>query len=458
MFISLSILIGFREEIQNKIIGFGSHIQISKISSSQNAEAEKIELNSKIISDIQSLDYVDHIQIYATKGALIENNEGLEGIIVKGVSMDYNWKFIEDHLIEGRILEFNDSLATNEILISKALANKLNFVLNDKASVYFINSTEDFRVRKLKIVGIFSTDLAEFDNQQIIGDIKHIRKINNWGIRANLLARDSLDKGVYLKAGAFAFGGDLFYKYSWSNQLTGPGPHFVKTKTDTSIYVVVNDDSGTLPDTAFIEISSNQNYNIQTSGGSYSNYIGGYEVLLKDISNLEEKQLEIDDFVTYDLISNNFESLNKELFSWLEMIGVNSQIIIVLMIVVAIINMTSTIIIIILEKTKLIGLLKALGTENWSIRKIFLYNASKMILKGIFWGNLIAIGLLLLQKHFQIIKLNPESYSLSEVPVGLNWTYFILLDLGIFVICISVLLIPSWIITKLDPVKALRFN
>ncbi len=456
MFISLSILIGFREEIQNKIIGFGSHIQISKISSSQNTEAEKIELNSKIISDIQSLDYVDHIQIYATKGALIENNDGLEGIVVKGISKDYNWRFLEEHLLEGRIIELNDSSATNEILISKTLANKLSFVLNDKASVYFINSTEDFRVRKLKIVGIFSTDLAEFDNQQIIGDIKHIRKINNWGIRANLVARDSLNKGVYLKAGAF--GGDLFYKYSWSNQLSGPGPHFIKTTKDTSIYVVVNDDSGTIPDTAFIEIDSNQNYTISTSGGSYSNYIGGYEVLLKDISNLEEKQLEIDDFVTYDLISNNFESLNKELFSWLEMIGVNSQIIIVLMIVVAIINMTSTIIIIILEKTKLIGLLKALGTANWSIRKIFLYNASKMILKGLVLGNIIAIGLLLIQKHFQIIKLNPESYSLSEVPVGLNWTYFLLLDLGIFVICISVLLIPSWIITKLDPVKALRFN
>ena len=188
MFISLSILIGFREEIQNKIIGFGSHIQISKISSSQSAEPEKIELNSKLISDIQSLDYVDHIQIYATKGALIENNDELEGIVVKGVSSDYNWKFIEEHLKEGRIIQFNDSTASNEILISQTLANKLSFKLEDKASVYFINSTEDFRVRKLKIVGIFSTDLAEFDDQQVIGDIRHIRKINNWGVRANLLA------------------------------------------------------------------------------------------------------------------------------------------------------------------------------------------------------------------------------------------------------------------------------
>lgn len=456
MFISLSILIGFREEIQNKIIGFGSHIQISKISSSQNAEPEKIELNPKLISDIQSLDYVEHIQIYATKGALIENNDALEGIVVKGVSDDYNWEFIEDHLKEGRTIQFNDSSASNEILISQTIANKLSFNLNDKASVYFINSTEDFRVRKLKIVGIFSTDLAEFDSQQIIGDIKHIRKINNWGIRANLLARDSLDKGIYINAGAF--GGDLFYKYSWNNELSGSGPHYIKTDKDSSIYVAVNDDSGTLPDTAFIDIKANKDFEVSTSGGSYSSYIGGYEVLLSDISNLKEKQIEIDNFVTYELVSNNFENLNQELFSWLEMIGVNSKIIIVLMIVVAIINMTSTIIIIILEKTKLIGLLKALGTDNWSIRKIFLYNASKMILKGIIWGNFIAIGLLLAQKYFQIIKLNPESYSLSEVPVGLNWTYFLLLDLGIFIICISVLLIPSWIITKLDPVKALRFN
>ncbi|MEM7163469.1 MAG: FtsX-like permease family protein, partial [Bacteroidota bacterium] len=459
MFISLSILIGFRAEIQSKIIGFGSHIQISKISSSPNAELEKIQFDPEIIQQIKAFDFVDHIQIYATKGALIENEEGLEGVIVKGVSENYNWDFFESHLVEGRIIHFNDSTASNEILISRILADKLNVQLNEKTNVYFINSTEDFRIRKLKIVGIYSTDLSEIDAQQVIGDIRHIRKINNWGLAANLLVRDSLDKGVFVMAGAF--GGDGSYKYSWNNNLEGPGPHYLSQAEADGTFVIVNDESNTLPDTAHIAFQSAENkfyWDEKRSEGSYDQYIGGYEVMLNDISDLEEKQIAIDHSVSYDLTSTNFESLNRELFSWLEMIGVNARIIIILMVIVAIVNMTSTIIIIILEKTKLIGLLKALGSSNWSIRKIFLINASKMILKGIFWGNTIAISLLLLQKHFSLIKLNAESYSISEVPVGLKWDYFFYLDLGIFFICILVLIIPSWIISHMNPVKSLRFD
>ena len=196
----------------------------------------------------------------------------------------------------------------------------------------------------------------------------------------------------------------------------------------------------------------------RTSGNSDNQYIGGYEVLLHDIDKIEQNQIEIDNLTSYELVSDNFKDMNPELFSWLEMIGVNAKIIIILMIIVAMINMTSTIIIIILEKTRLIGLMKALGATDWSIRRMFLFNASKMILKGIVWGNLIAISLLWLQKKFQFIKLNAESYSLSEVPVGLNFKYFMLLDLAVFLICILVLLIPSWIITFISPVKALRYE
>jgi len=447
---------GFRSEIQSKIIGFGSHIQISKISSSPNAELEKIQLNEEMMQEILALDYVNHIQFYATKGALIENKEGLEGVIVKGVDKNYNWDFFNEHLVEGRVIQFNDSSASNELLISKSLANKLSFRLEDKASIYFISNNEDFRMRKLKIVGIYSTDLTEFDNQQVIADIKHIRKINNWGLSANLLVRDSLEKGIYVKA--IAFGGQQPYTYSWSKPLSGQGPHYLSKSESNGLELIVFDEANTLPDTARLFFENDSSFIVAHSGGTYNNYVGGYEVLLNSIDKLEEKQLEIDQSVTYDLISNNFKSLNPELFSWLEMIGVNTSIIIALMIVVAIVNMASTIIIIILERTKLIGMLKAMGSSNWSIRKIFLYNASKMILRGIAWGNAIAISLLLIQKYFKPIKLNAESYSLSEVPVGLRWDYFFYLDIGIFMICILVLIIPSWIISLMKPVKALRFS
>ena len=446
-------------QIQNKIIGFGSHIQISKITSASNAEPEKILFDNQLKKDITDLNYVDHIQIYATKGGLIENEEGLEGIVVKGIDKNYSWKFIEENLVEGRIIEFNDSSASNEIIISRKLADLLALELNEKVSVYFINDTEDFRLRKFTIIGIYETDLLEFDSKQVFADIAHIQKINSWGLEAQILAEESSEGQFEIEA--FGFGGDGEIGFSWSNEWTGPGPFTYKPQTDTTIYVCVNDKSGTLKDTAFVKFqSANGTFQsiVTTAGGTYISYIGGYEILLNDISDIDEKQIEIDNLSSFDLTTDNFLGLNPELFSWLEMIGVNAQIIIILMVIVAIVNMTSTLIIIILEKTNLIGLLKSLGITNWSIRKIFLYNSMQLIGKGILLGNLIALALLFLQSKFKLIKLDADSYSVSEVPVGFPWDQFLLLDFGTLIVCTLALLLPSWLISFISPVKALRFD
>jgi lipoprotein-releasing system permease protein len=128
------------------------------------------------------------------------------------------------------------------------------------------------------------------------------------------------------------------------------------------------------------------------------------------------------------------------------------------MIIVSTINMVVALLVLILERTQMIGILKSLGSDNWSIRKIFLYNSLYLILRGLFWGNTIGIGLLLIQKKFEIIKLNPESYYVNVAPVEINILYILALNIGTVLVCLLVLLIPSYLITKISPAKTIRFD
>jgi lipoprotein-releasing system permease protein len=188
------------------------------------------------------------------------------------------------------------------------------------------------------------------------------------------------------------------------------------------------------------------------------NQFGAYEIFIDDFSKLDERSKEI-----YKTIPPTFNSVSISekyfsIFEWLKLFDFNILVILIIMIAVATINMVVALLVLILERTQLIGMLKALGADNWSVRKIFLYNAAHLISRGLLWGNGIAILLLVIQKKFQIIKLNPESYYVSSVPIDINFFYIFLLNLGTILICLLILLIPSYLITKISPIKALNFN
>ena len=188
------------------------------------------------------------------------------------------------------------------------------------------------------------------------------------------------------------------------------------------------------------------------------NQFGAYEIFIDDFSKLDERSKEI-----YKTIPPTFNSVSISekyfsIFEWLKLFDFNILVILIIMIAVATINMVVALLVLILERTQLIGMLKALGANNWSVRKIFLYNAAHLISRGLLWGNGIAILLLVIQKKFQIIKLNPESYYVSSVPIDINFFYIFLLNLGTILICLLILLIPSYLITKISPIKALNFN
>lgn len=186
--------------------------------------------------------------------------------------------------------------------------------------------------------------------------------------------------------------------------------------------------------------------------------VGNFEVFVEDFDQLDQIGGEIyektDSFLDTQTIRQKFYSI----FEWLSLFDFNIALIIGIMILVAGINMITALLVLILERTQMIGILKALGDANWSIRKIFLYNAGYLILLGLFWGNLIGLGLLFIQKHFQLFPLNPETYYVSNVPVYIGWEYIVAVNVGTLILCLLMLLIPSVIITKISPVKAMKFS
>ena len=186
--------------------------------------------------------------------------------------------------------------------------------------------------------------------------------------------------------------------------------------------------------------------------------IGNFEVFIDDYNALESIATEVYKNTPSTLNSTTVAEKYASIFEWISIFDNNTNGIIAIMIIVAGINMITALLVLILERTQMIGMLKALGTNNWSIRKIFLYNASYLVLLGMFWGNLIGLGLLLAQQQFGLFPLNPEVYYVTQAPVYLNLGYILTLNIGTFVVCMLMLLVPSYIISKISPVKAIRFE
>ena len=370
MILSVFILSGFKDNISNKVIGFGSHIKITKFNNNQSFENDPIDFNIKIYDKIKNLDFVNHINIYATKAGIIKNDVDIHGVVLKGVSGDYNWEFFKNNLISGDIPNIKDStkIASNDILISESISKKLNIKLGEELVIYFIQNPA--RVRKFKVSGIYKTALSEFDDITAIADLNHLIKLNNWN----------------------------------------------------------------------------------------TNQIGGYEIKTKDFDNVSSYTSEIDELIDFDLKAQNSKDLNPQIFDWLRLQDFNVVIILILMLLVGCVNMVTSLLIIILEKSKFIGVLKAIGLSNWNIRKIFIYNSLYILLNGLFWANLVVILFTFFQKRFHLISLDETIYFMSSVPVKFDVFSMFIINIGTIIICYLVLIIPTILIAKISPSKSIRFE
>lgn len=378
MIVSVAVVTGFKNEIRNKVIGFGSHIQVVNFDSNNSYETKPFSKNQPFIADLKALNSVQSIHTFGTKPGMIKTDEYFQGIVLKGVDTDYNWSFFSKNLVSGHLPVLNDSVRVNEILISKRVANLMKIKLNDRVVVYFINQNETTpRILQLKVCGIYDTGLEEFDKIFIVGDLKQIQRLNNWQ-----------------------------------------------------------------PD----EIS-------------------GFEILVNDFNHIDETEQEVRNLVinyseknTIILRTENITRQYPQIFDWLAVLDMNVWVILVLMILVAGFNMISGLLVLILERSTMIGVLKALGSPSWNIRKMFLYLSVFLTGRGLLWGNAIAILFLFIQKLFHLVKLNPATYYVDFVPVNISLVHIVLLNLGSILAITFMLVIPSFLVSKISPDKTIRFD
>ena len=503
MLLSVSIATGFQKEIRDKVIGFGSHIQITPEFGNLSFESTPMIADQPFLKDIVNEEKVRHVQNFAYKPAIIQTRgdqkKEIQGVIFKGITNDFDPSFFQNSLLEGKIPAYTNEATNDSILISNYVAKKLNLELNEKVTTYFVKDAGP-KQRNLIIAGIYETGMEDFDKQFAIMDINHIRKLNNWGITANLFLKDECRHGFPVIE-AQVFGGNENYRYSWNGGSYSEEYEVMLCPIkDTVIMLVATDfesygyldepEPNSISDTAWLTIkvdstvscdcsSSNMvidfesldentlkyNFNgntitttLKTSGGSAKYYTGGFEILLNDYNDLFYANDIVQKHTSREFNVSTITERNQEIFNWLNMLDLNVYIIIGMMILVAIINMTSALLVIILERTQMIGILKALGQTNWSIRKIFLYNGGYLITKGMLYGNILAIGMIIIQNQFHILTLPQANYYVSVVPMSFPITALILVDVCAFILCYLALVLPSYMITRISPVKAIKFE
>ena len=372
MIISIATGIGLQKKKKKKVAAFNGHIIISNFDENESQVSTKpVSIKQDFYPKFKNIEGIHHVQAVATKAGIIRTESAFEGIIFKGVGKDYDWNNLKEYIVKGRIPNLSANL-NPEVIISQYLANRLNLKVGDKFNTFFMkeNGNQLPNLRVFTIVGIYNSGFQEFDSTYIIGDIRHLQRINRWQ-----------------------------------------------------------------PD-----------------------QVGSFEVFIDDFTQIKQKGAEVYDQTSSLLDTKTIIEKYYYIFEWLRLFDFNIIVILIVMIVVATINMVVALLVMILERTQMIGILKSLGADNWSVRKIFLYNASYLIFKGLLWGNIIGIGLLLIQKYFGVIQLNPENYYVNQAPVYINWFCILLLNIGTILICMLVLFLPSYIITKISPVKAIKFT
>ncbi|WP_353778755.1 FtsX-like permease family protein [Winogradskyella sp. 3972H.M.0a.05] len=372
MLISIATGLGLQKKIREKVVAFNGHVVVSNYDNNLSNESKvPVTINQEFYPNFKTIEGISHVQAVASKFGLIRTETDFEGVVLKGVGKDYNWDYFSEFLREGTLPAFGDTMS-DEVLISQYLANRLQFKVGDKFQMVF--GEEDLqrvpKIRAFTVVGIYNSGFQELDETFIIGDLKHVQRLNRWS----------------------------------------------------------------------------------------EDMIGNFEVFIDDFDELDQKTVEVYQVLPSLLNATKVSSKYGSVFEWVKIFDNNVYGIIGIMILVAAINMITALLVLILERTQMIGILKALGSSDWSVRKVFLYNASYLIGLGLFWGNVIGLGLLLMQKYFKLVPLNPETYYVTEAPVYISVDYVILLNVGTFLVCMIMLLVPSYVITKITPVKAIRFE
>ena len=376
MIVSVCVVLGFKHAIRDKVVGFGSHIQVAEFSMLQQGTDSPIEVDDSVMNVLQHIEGVKHVQRFAMKQGILKTDTDFLGVAFKGVGPEFDSTFIHQHLLEGVVPKFSDKSSGNKILVSKVMADKLKLTCGSRIFAYFIDDS-GVRTRRFTIAGIYQTNLTQYDNVMCYVDLYTAVKLNGW--------QEDMASGAELQV-----------------------DHFDKLdEVENRVVKLVN--------------RTTDKY-----GNTYS--------------------------------SKTIKELSPQIFSWLDLLDLNVWIILLIMMAVAAVTMISGLLIIILERTQMIGLMKALGARNPMVRHTFMWFAAFIIGRGLLWGNMIALALVALQYFTGIVKLDPATYYVSSVPVEVNVLFVVLLNIGTLLISLLVLIGPSFLISHIHPAKTMTYE
>ena len=376
MIVAVAVVVGFKHEVRDKVVGIGSDITVTNFDAQKSYETVPVSASDSLLDVLRSTDGVKHVQRYSTKPGMIMTDDNFLGMVLKGVSQEYDWSFLRKHLQEGEIPAFTDSASTNRTLVSRTIANKLHLKTGDKLYTYYVEG-DNVRARRLEVAGIYQTNFSIYDNMFLLTDLYTVNRLNAW-------------------------------------------------KADQA---------------------------------------SGIELEVADVSRLEETKEAISAEV--DMLKDRYggtyytqtvEENNPQIFAWLDLLDMNVWVILILMTGVAGFTMISGLLIIILERTNMIGVLKALGADNLAIRKVFLSFSVFLIGRGMLWGNLIGLSFVFIQSQFHLFKLDPATYYVDSVPVAFNLWWWVLLNVCSLLASVLMLVGPSYLIAHIHPAKSIRFE
>jgi lipoprotein-releasing system permease protein len=376
MIITVCVVLGFKHTIRDKVVGFGSHIQIQNFMSQQTASPAPISFSDSLMNQLRQMPGVRHVECYALTQGILKTDNDFLGVGFKGIGSDYDLTFLKKHLVEGEMPVFSSDKSNNHLLISRMMADKLRLKAGDRIYAYFI-AEDNVRARKFTIKGIYETHMNQFDQSICFTDLPTSVKLNSWE----------------------------------PDQCSGAE--------------VLVKDFDRLEETA--------------------------QYIVKDVNRKTDRYGEI-------ITSQTIYEAYPHVFQWLSLLDINVWIIFALMVAVAGFTMVSGLLIIILERTQMIGILKALGMRNSTVRHTFLWFAVFIIGRGLILGNIIGLGLVLLQQYTGIIHLDPASYYVDTAPMELNIPVILLLNVATLLICVFVLIAPSYLVSHIHPARSMRYE
>jgi lipoprotein-releasing system permease protein len=369
MLLALFITAGYKNIIRDKMVSLGAHIRISSVEQNYSFDLLPFDRNQAFIDELARNPHIKNMQFYATKVGILKAQNQVEGIVLKGIDSTFSWELFQTHIIAGNPLTYQSDSVSNNILISKTLASKLQLQVGDKVGAYFVQ--EPPRQRSFIVEGIYETELPEVDTRFVLTDLRHVQKLNDW---------------------------------------------------DPS-------------------------------------QVSGIEILINDYNQLDAIGQQIHNNIPYTLKAETIKQLYPNIFEWLALFDTNTIVLLIITIFVCIITMISTFFIIVLEQTKNIGILKTMGLNHKQVVKLFLIIASQLILRGLLWGNIIGLGISILQMTLHLIPLDPATYYVSYIPIAINPLMLLWVNLLVFVACLLTLLVPAYYISKrISPIDAIRFD